>query len=67
MLILGMMRQQPSNKLSFNMGSFIKSISQNFNGKGGGSIDYGQGFIENPKIKGKELIHLIRKNLEEFL
>ena len=66
-LILGMMRQQPSHKLSFNMGSFIKSISQKFNGKGGGSIDYGQGFIENPKTKGMELIRLIRKNLEEFL
>lgn len=64
-IVLGMMGQQPSNKLDFSLGSFIKNISEKFNGKGGGSIDYGQGFIDKTKVKGTDLIHIIREELRK--
>ena len=67
MILLGMMGQQPSNKLNLNMGSFIKGISEKFNGKGGGSIDYGQGFIKDCQIEGIDFIHMIREELEDLL
>ena len=64
-VILGMMGQQPLKKLNFNMGSFIKSISEKFSGKGGGSIDYGQGFIEKMKVETAELLEIIKEELEK--
>ncbi len=66
-ILLGMMGQQPSNKLKLNMGSFIKNFSKRFNGKGGGSIDYGQAFIKDRKSKGSELLNIIREDLEKII
>jgi alanyl-tRNA synthetase len=66
-IILGMMGDYPSNKLQLNMGSFIKNISERFNGKGGGSLDYGQGFMKKLDSEDSELINIIRENLNEFI
>jgi len=66
-VILGMMGNQPSNKFNLNMGSFIKDISERFSGKGGGSIDYGQGFIKGHKIEENELLSIIREELEKLI
>jgi len=66
-ILLGMMGQQPSNKLNLNMGSFIKDISEQFDGKGGGSVDYGQGFIKYNKNKVTKLLHIIREDLKKII
>ncbi|TFF86517.1 MAG: hypothetical protein EU517_00305 [Promethearchaeota archaeon] len=64
-ILLGMMGEQPSNRLKLNMGSFIKKISEQLNGKGGGSKDYGQGFVKGIKIEGLELLRVIREELDK--
>ncbi len=66
-IILGMMGKNASNKLKINIGAFIKDISLKLNGKGGGSIDYGQGFINNLHIEGTELLNIIRTDLFELI
>ena len=49
-ILMGMIGEKGVNEKIFNMGSFLKEISENFGGKGGGALDFGQGFISDLSI-----------------
>ncbi|MFX1299195.1 MAG: alanine--tRNA ligase-related protein, partial [Promethearchaeota archaeon] len=61
--IIGMLGQNPSADLEFNIGSFIKDCVNNFGGKGGGRKDYGQGFITGNDLKINKILKYIEKKL----
>ncbi|TFG26173.1 MAG: hypothetical protein EU532_10600, partial [Promethearchaeota archaeon] len=44
-MMLGMLGENPSKSSELNMGEIIQDCVVNFGGKGGGRLDYGQGFI----------------------
>jgi alanyl-tRNA synthetase len=62
-LVLGMLGVNPSKKLDFSIGEFIKGVIMNFGGKGGGRKDYGQGFIEKNDLKIEDVLDYIKNNI----
>ncbi|MFX1317003.1 MAG: alanine--tRNA ligase-related protein, partial [Promethearchaeota archaeon] len=58
--IIGMLGKKPSKELDFNMGEFIREIVVEFGGKGGGSNDYGQGFIGNIQTNAQDVLNYIQ-------
>ncbi|MFX1324728.1 MAG: alanine--tRNA ligase, partial [Promethearchaeota archaeon] len=49
--IIGMEGDLPIKRSVLNMGDFIKETVINFGGKGGGRMDFGQGFISNKNVE----------------
>jgi hypothetical protein len=45
------------------MGEFIKLCAEQFNGKGGGGSDYGQGFIKDRSVEVGVIDSYLRKKL----
>lgn len=64
LMVMGMVGPNPSEKMDFNMGNFIGTLVKEFNGKGGGNRDYGQGFIPNPELEEKRIREYIKKQLD---
>lgn len=60
-MVLGMLGKKPSEELNYNLGQFIKDLVAKFGGKGGGSPDYGQGFISKSDITVEEILPYIEK------
>jgi alanyl-tRNA synthetase len=65
-LIIGMLGEQPKNDKIFHMGDLIKNISQKFNGKGGGSLDFGQAFIADPKTPLDTVLNEVHEKLKDI-
>jgi len=63
-LIMGMLGKKVAENLTLDIGDLIKSVSEKFDGKGGGRKDYGQGFIENKKISLNRVIKSIQDELK---
>ncbi|MCK4281021.1 MAG: alanine--tRNA ligase [Candidatus Lokiarchaeota archaeon] len=65
-ILLGLLGSEASQKSNVNMGKIIKTCVQNFGGKGGGKINYGQGLIPDKTIKETAIleycIDLIKKS-----
>jgi len=61
--VIGMLGVNPSKELDFNIGSFVRDCVSNFGGKGGGNVEYGQGFIENETLNVKDVITYINNKL----
>ncbi len=61
--VIGMLGTNPSKELNFNMGSFVRDCVSNFDGKGGGNVEYGQGFIENKTLNVRDVITYINNKL----
>ena len=64
--VIGMLGNNPSKTLEFNMGTFVRDCVSNFGGKGGGNVEYGQGFIENETLNVKDVITYINNKLDEM-
>jgi len=64
--VIGMLGTKPSKTLEFNMGMFVRDCVSNFSGKGGGNVEYGQGFIENETLNVKDVITYINNKLDEM-
>jgi len=62
-IIMGMMGSNVKAKLDFNMGIFITETSSRFEGKGGGSDDYGQGFINDKAVSINDVLKFIQDKL----
>ena len=62
-ILMGMVGEKGVNEKVFNMGSFLKEISENLGGKGGGALDFGQGFISDLSIDSTKLKMLILDKL----
>ena len=62
-LIMGMMGPNPSKKSNLNLGKIIKQCAINFNGKGGGPKDFGQGFINSNNLSIEDIIRYIKKKI----
>ncbi len=62
-MIMGMSGKKPSKELDFNIGNFVRECVLNFGGKGGGSKDYGQGFIAKKDLKVEEILNYIKAKL----
>jgi len=65
-ILLGLLGSEASQKSNLNMGKIIKTCVQNFGGKGGGKLNYGQGLIPDKTIKETAIleycIDLIKKS-----
>jgi alanyl-tRNA synthetase len=61
--VLGMMSKNIVNKLNLNIGHLVKEVVENFGGKGGGNVDYGQGLIESKDIRLENVISKIKERL----
>ena len=61
--LMGMLGKLANNDQVFNMGKFIKSCTEQFNGKGGGGSDYGQGFIKDRTLEISTIDNYLRKKL----
>ena len=62
-ILMGMIGENGVKEKLFNMGSFLKEISESFGGKGGGALDFGQGFISDLSIDPNRLKMLILEKL----
>jgi len=62
-MVMGMVGPKPSEEKEFNMGQFIRKVVNNFNGKGGGNPDYGQGFIPNKELGEEKIKEFIKEQL----
>ncbi|MFX1596534.1 MAG: alanine--tRNA ligase [Promethearchaeota archaeon] len=60
-MVLGMMGSKPTHESEFNIGNLVKDCVTNFNGKGGGKKDYGQGFIDNKDVDIDDIKNYILK------
>ena len=60
---MGMIGENGVKEKLFNMGSFLKEISESFGGKGGGALDFGQGFISDLFIDPNRIKMLILEKL----
>ena len=65
-MILGMLGEKPSKSSEFNIGNFIRDCVLNFGGKGGGRLDYGQGFIPNNDLKIQDVLDYIESSFFEI-
>jgi len=61
--LMGMLGKSANNNQVFNMGKFIKSCTEQFNGKGGGGSDYGQGFIKDNALDVSTISNYLRTKL----
>ncbi len=61
--LMGMLGKNANTDQVFNMGKFIKSCTEKFNGKGGGGSDYGQGFIKDSTLEISTIDKYLRKEL----
>ncbi|MFX0074836.1 MAG: alanine--tRNA ligase [Candidatus Hermodarchaeota archaeon] len=61
--VLGMVSKNIVNKLDLNIGDFVKEVVEHYGGKGGGSVDYGQGLIESMNIQSESVISKIKEKL----
>jgi alanyl-tRNA synthetase len=61
--LMGMLGKSANNNQIFNMGKFIKSCTEQFNGKGGGGSDYGQGFIKDKALDVSTVSNYLRTKL----
>jgi alanyl-tRNA synthetase len=61
--LLGMVSKNIISELNMNIGEFVKNVVENFGGKGGGRLDYGQGLIDNMEIKPEDVISKIQEKL----
>ena len=62
-ILMGMLGKLANDDQVFNMGKFIKSCTEQFNGKGGGGSDYGQGFIKDRTLEVSTIDNYLRKKL----
>ncbi|TFG25478.1 MAG: alanine--tRNA ligase [Promethearchaeota archaeon] len=61
-ILMGMIGEKGVKEKIFNIGDFLKEISGKFGGKGGGALDFGQGFINDLSINTKQLkSHILEK------
>jgi alanyl-tRNA synthetase len=61
--VTGMLGPKAAKDGQFNMGNFISETVKSFGGKGGGRMDYGQGFVARNKAK----VYDIKKYVDERL
>ena len=61
--VIGMLGANPSKELDFNMGSFVRDCVSNFGGKGGGNVEYGQGFIDDLDLNVADVLSYINEKL----
>jgi len=61
--IIGMIGKGLLKRSDFDMGNFVKNIASEYNGKGGGKIDYGQVFIGDKELKIDDLVNYIKEKL----
>ncbi|MHA1669850.1 MAG: alanine--tRNA ligase [Promethearchaeota archaeon] len=65
-ILMGMLGKRANNDQVFNMGKFIKLCTEQFNGKGGGGSDYGQGFIEDDTLEVSMIENYLKKKLVDL-
>ncbi|MHA1105912.1 MAG: hypothetical protein ACTSPN_09380, partial [Promethearchaeota archaeon] len=65
-ILMGMLGKMANKDQVFNMGQFIKSCTEQFNGKGGGGSDYGQGFIKDSTLEVSTIDNYLRKKLSDL-
>jgi len=63
-ILMGMMGEKGVKEKIFNMGNFLREISEQFDGKGGGGLDFGQGYISDVSLNIKELKNQIIQKLD---
>jgi alanyl-tRNA synthetase len=61
--VLGMGSKNIVNDLNLNIGEFVKGVVEQFGGKGGGSLDYGQGLIDIMDTNLSDVINKIKEKL----
>jgi alanyl-tRNA synthetase len=66
-ILMGMIGEKGVDEKIFNMGNLLKEISENFDGKGGGGLDFGQGFIRDLSISLNELKTLIIDKIRNLI
>jgi alanyl-tRNA synthetase len=57
---MGMIDPKASEKLEVHLGNLIKEGVEHFNGNGGGSPVFGQGFIPNTKLNVDEIKNYLK-------
>ena len=62
-MIMGMVAEKPLKQSDFHMGNFVKDLVAEFEGKGGGNKDYGQGFISNQNVELSAIESYVKKKL----
>ncbi|MBY9007473.1 MAG: alanine--tRNA ligase [Candidatus Lokiarchaeota archaeon] len=62
-LIMGMMGPEPKEKSNLNLGNLIKNCVDNYNGKGGGTKDFGQGYIPKINLSTEVIITYLKKKI----
>ena len=65
-MILAMEGNKPLKESEINIGNFVREIVENFNGKGGGKKDYGQGYINNKDLSVNDVKTYILDSLNLF-
>lgn len=63
-LVMGMLGPKASRELDINLGNSIREIISHFGGKGGGSLEFFQGFIGNKDLEPEQIKNYIKKKLE---
>ncbi len=63
-MVMGMLGAIPAKNGDFDMGIFISNAVSKFGGKGGGKIDYGQGFINKKDVNSQTIQNHITQQLQ---
>ncbi|MGM0470111.1 MAG: alanine--tRNA ligase [Promethearchaeati archaeon] len=61
--VMGMLGSKASKELDIHLGNFIREILIHFGGKGGGSHEFGQGFIGKEDLEPDEIKNHIKKTI----
>ena len=64
--VIGMLGTNPSKELDFSMGTFVRDCVSNFGGKGGGNVEYGQGFIDDLDLNVSDVIDYVQNKIKSI-
>ncbi|MBD3212080.1 MAG: alanine--tRNA ligase [Candidatus Lokiarchaeota archaeon] len=65
-IVMGMLGPKASEDLDLHLGNFIRKIISHFDGKGGGSSEFFQGFIGNKDLDLEEIKSHLREELHKI-
>jgi hypothetical protein len=58
---MGMSGSNVPPELKINIGNIVSTVVNHYDGKGGGSLDYGQGFISKSDIRESDIFNDIKQ------